>query len=123
MKRSLSRFLFFLFFTVWLAHPIVLHPNPSHHSCEYFHINRGWLIKLYCLMRSFCRWRQVGVFTRSQLVGGWHLFLSDWKAPSVSLLKEKTKQNKTTTQQQFGKHLISIDEKSECVVKKNKIKM
>lgn len=41
-------------------------------------------------MRSFCEQRQVGLFTRSQLVGGWHLFLCDWKALSVSLLTTST---------------------------------
>lgn len=55
-------------------------------SREYFHISCGWLmITLHCLMRSF---RRVGLFTSAQLVGGWHLFLSDWKALGVSLLKD-----------------------------------
>lgn len=53
------------------------------------------------------------LFTRSQLVGGWHLFLSDWKAMRVSLLKEKNKKKKTE------QYLISIDEISECVEETN----
>lgn len=57
------------------------------------------------------------LFTRSQLVGGWHLFLSDWKAMRVSLLKEKNKKKKT--EQWDGKYLISIDEISECVEETN----
>lgn len=34
----------------WLA---VLHLIPFHHSYKFFHISRGRLIKLHCLMRSF----------------------------------------------------------------------
>lgn len=36
-----------------LARPAVGRPNPSQRRRAYFHISRGWLIKLHCLMRTF----------------------------------------------------------------------
>ncbi len=49
-KHSLSRLVSSVFFSLVVS-PLfltVLHPNPSHHSYEYFHISRGWLIESHC---------------------------------------------------------------------------
>lgn len=96
-SSAVSPDFYLLFFDCFAGSPhwlIVRHPSPSQHSYEYFRISRGWLIKLHCLMRSFCRWRQVGSVYQISACGrlaSVSLWLESYACQLVKREKQKNK--------------------------------